>query len=856
MNIQFNNNKSSLPIDLYETQIQKSFEESNYLVLVADPGVGKSTRVPSMLLKKLVKNNEAKQILVLQPRRIAAKSIASRIANEENWTLGEEVGYQVRFDTKCRDNTPIKFVTEAILLQHLQNQESLKHIGAIVLDEFHERSLYSDLCIALTKELIDLGHDLKLLVMSASMDAKSVSSYLDQCEILHIENKHYPIDIKYSNKNLGLRFTEEHLLLIKQLILDFLSNNTQNHVLVFLPGKYEIEKCLEYFSFLKERKTLSLCALHSDIDLKIQTSVISDNSSQKIIFSTNISETSLTIESLSFVIDSGLQRISSFNPKLYTKSLDLKRVSRASALQRAGRAARQGPGQCFRLWTKLDEMGLPDYEVPEVLRADLSDTLNFLSSWGVSEWTNFSWYQLPTTEQFDSAKKLFSLLGAFESKNLDLTKKDFQNLSALPCEIFQAYFLSLSRYFGVEDLACMYVAILQEKKPRIHLQDFSKSQENDLQCILDLFDKSILPKSYEQIIKKVAKQIVQRLSQIAPIKDEYILDQVSRLQQKYVVKNNKVESKYVDQLIRDLFLISHLHLLSRRRANDKHKAKNVFGYGLSISTESALSSNSEYFLAIDMHQISGIADISVKSALNIAVDLSSIEYLFSDKILDSVQLEVDENHKMKERVHRKIFELEIGKEFFRPVNLEKQLGYLKQYALSNWPEILVRNQSLNSLYARINFLLNDDFEFTTDFKSEDFISEFLNHCLFSIKSVSELWDLDCRVYFSNLAQSEDLKALNKYAPEYLVSANKNFKINYSGEQAPFVEMKIQDAFYWKENPTVGRNKCPICFVLLAPNYRPTQITRDLKGFWSGSYAQVRKELKARYPKHDWPEKVE
>jgi ATP-dependent helicase HrpB len=413
-----------LPIDSYLPEITAALRASRSLVIVAPPGAGKTTRVPVAMLRDGVVEGEHRNIVMLQPRRVAARAAAARIAQENGWELGREVGYHVRFDRKIGRETRLRVLTEGILNRQLLDDPFLEGVGAVVLDEFHERSLHTDVAIALLREVQEtVREDLKIAVMSATLEAEPVARFLGGCPIVRTEGRTFPIDVRYAPALRG----DEEIAAVEE-VRKVLSGETANHgrdarapsgkdVLVFLPGAEEIRRVMRGLEPLAEREDLVIAPLHGSLTGEEQDRAIRPDprGRRKVICATNLAETSLTIEGVGVVIDSGLARVAGYDAERGLDKLEVRRISRASATQRAGRAGRTGPGVAIRLWSEKEWERMSDFELPEVRRVDLCATVLELHAWGKSDPRAFGWYERPDESILSAAEGLLAMLGAIDA---------------------------------------------------------------------------------------------------------------------------------------------------------------------------------------------------------------------------------------------------------------------------------------------------------------------------------------------------------------------------------------------------------------------------------------------------------
>jgi ATP-dependent helicase HrpB len=400
-----------LPIDASLPEIIAHLRESRSLVLVAPPGAGKTTRVPPAILRANLLSPEHPNLLVLQPRRVAARTVAARIADENNWKLGNEVGYHVRFDRMMGKNTRLRVLTEGILTRQLLDDPYLDGVGAVLLDEFHERSLHTDIAVALLREVQQtVRPDLMLIIMSATLEAEPAAAYLGNCPIVRAEGRTYPIEISYApspqNSLVDRMVASVHGILARPA-------HKSGDVLAFLPGADEIRRAQRQLE--GQHDDCLILLLHGSLPAEEQSRALRPSNQRKVILATNIAETSLTIDGVRTVIDGGYARVASYDPDRGLDRLDLQRISKASATQRAGRAGRTAPGTCIRLWSQKEQNALEDFDLPEIKRVDLSATVLALHAWGKPDVRKFGWFEAPDEETIAAAERLLAMLGALDT---------------------------------------------------------------------------------------------------------------------------------------------------------------------------------------------------------------------------------------------------------------------------------------------------------------------------------------------------------------------------------------------------------------------------------------------------------
>jgi ATP-dependent helicase HrpB len=408
--------QSDLPIWEIHEGILAALRAGNRVVLVAPTGSGKTTQVPQMLLDAGLAG--AKKIVVLQPRRVAARTVAARVAWERQKPLGQEVGYQVRFDDQTSLGTRISYVTEGILLRWLQDDAALAEIGIVLFDEFHERNLFSDVALGLVKQLQSTTRpDLKVAVMSATLEAEPVADYLENCPILISEGQSYPVAVRHLDCHDERPITEQAADMVERLV----NSGAEGDILVFMPGMAEINGTINALRAARTHERLAFIPLHGDLPPEEQDIAFLPNALRKIVVATNVAETSVTIAGIRHVVDSGLARVARYDADRGINSLLLEQISRASAEQRKGRAGRTAPGTCWRLWTESGHLNRPERNTPEIQRSDLAEVVLLLHSLGIRKAAGFDWLDKPDPAAVDRAEKLLHLLGALDDQTEGLT---------------------------------------------------------------------------------------------------------------------------------------------------------------------------------------------------------------------------------------------------------------------------------------------------------------------------------------------------------------------------------------------------------------------------------------------------
>lgn len=803
--------KPTLPIDSALPGLLENLSNSSALVLSAAPGAGKTTRLPPELLKITKKS-----VWVLEPRRIAAISAAQRIAEENGWELGNQVGYQVRFENRSSRHTRLLFLTEALLMRKLLRDPDLQEVGCVVLDEFHERSLHVDLAIGALKELQQLSRpDLKIVVMSATLNSAPLANFLNGAPTADIPGKLFPMEVRYESKAQILRPGPDFTDRIKKLVVKAAVENAEGDILCFLPGRGEIERIRSELSNWAEGAGFSVFTLHGQLSLQEQKQTLEPlRGRRKIILSTNVAESSLTVEGVRVVVDSGLARISQMHPRTGFESLDLVRISKASATQRAGRSARTGPGVVYRAWMPYDEFSMKEFEIAEIQRSDLSETLLLLSAFGVTNFESFSWYEPPPPRALEQAK---SFLFALEAIRQDGTLTPLgQTLRDFPVHPRLAKLLLIGKELGIGSFACELAALLSEPGARTGGR---LDAENDLWLRWEEWKRN--PRG--PAVARAASQLKTLLG-----------------------NEPEVHRSGLEKFMPALLLAAYPDRLCRRRKAHEPQAKMAGGRGVKLHPDSSVRA-SEYFVAIEVSEGRDASETLVYQAVGIPEEL--IEEKISAKAAKRLEWDPEKN-----RFYTVEFRdwngLAIGREHRRPAESSEIEGQLAGVALERFDQILAGNEELGFWFSRLKFL--HKFDAKWPLPSPEQVREALELASFGENALSAVIQKDLVSFFETLLPEDQRAALAKECPSsWQVPSGSRLRIQYSAEQGAQVEVRLQELFGLKIQPKVAGQ--PLTLVLLAPNYRPVQVTRDLESFWRNAYPEVRKEMRARYPKHSWPD---
>ena len=826
-----------LPVDDFLPDIERKMSEGTNLVITAAPGAGKTTRLPPALL-----NVVSKKIIVLEPRRMAAIAAAHRIAEECGWTVGEEVGYQVRFANKTSAKTRLIFMTEALLARQMLDDPELADVDLVILDEFHERSMHVDLALGLLRELQELGRDIKLLVMSATLEAEKISAYLGNCPIINVPGKLFELEVVYQKNSQHLQTFPQFYDNLFQTIKEAQAKAHNKDILVFLPGVGEIDRTRETISAWADSKNIDLVVLHGSLGLDDQRKALQKGSRQRIILSTNIAESSVTLDGVNTVIDSGLAKNMKQDYRTGFSRLELTRISLSSAIQRAGRAARQFPGVAYRLWNKMDELSFTKSEIAEIQRVDLTESLLFLAAQGVSDFQNFSWFEKPNPIAINKALQYLQLAGALE-KNNKITEDGKRILHfPLPVRLAKLMLVSLER--GSAELGSDLTAILQERDflRRDSISSFlGDKTECDVTVRLDILHQ------YRRSAKAPREASFYGLQTT-----EQAAKQILSLARKMkAVSNNKAEEEKSE--LRTLLLKAFPDRLCRRRGSSE-RALMVGGRGVKLQPESLVKS-SEFFVALNGVEGNSDAETLVSLACGFSKEFILSHFKEDIKRIRDVTF-LEEKGQFFIREYKSLFGLPLEEPSLLPASQQDVAEKLPQVLVEKWDLVLKNNENLAHWWTRVEFYRRHE---GLDFEAqvEQLKLEAFNQACMGENKMQSVFEKDLVFFFENVFPQNFVQTLRKELPDRIeVPSGSRIKIFYPEDKPPYLEVRIQEVFGLQETPKVLFGKIPVTFHLLGPNFRPVQVTSNLESFWKNGYPEVRKELRIKYPKHQWPENPE
>ncbi|RKH24868.1 ATP-dependent helicase HrpB [Corallococcus praedator] len=835
----------ALPIDPLLPDIVSTLRSARSLVLEAPPGAGKTTRVPRALLEAGL--GQGKEIVVLQPRRLPTRLAAQRVSEEIGERVGETVGYQVRFEDVRGPKTRMSFVTEGVLGRRLLTDATLRDVGIVVLDEFHERHLSADISLALLRRLQETTRpDLKLVVMSATLEAEPVRAYLGGAPSLRSEGRRFDVSVEYLSAPDERHLDQQVLSALKRLF----TQGVDGDVLVFLPGAGEIRRARDTCAEFAERHDADVLPLHGDLSPAEQDRAVRRSPRRKIILSTNVAETSVTIDGVAVVIDSGLARVASHSPWSGLPQLKLGKVSRASATQRAGRAGRTRAGHCVRLYTQHDFDGRPDQEAPEIRRTDLAETVLSLRASGVKDLTTFPFFEAPPAPAMEAAETLLRRLGAVDSggKVTDVG----QRLLRFPVHPRQARVIVEGERRGVGADAALLAALMGERdirrEARANLGGGGRaaaivSGPSDLLELLERFREAgrsgfssgrmqslSLDAGAVQSVERVQKQLRRN-----------VREQGSR----------PGRPEDVEQALMLSVLAGYPDRVARRR-RPRSPELLMFGGGTTSLSEFSVVQDAELMVAVDAEERPGRGAVV---RLASAVEAEWLLDLYPDALEEVDTLQWNPDSRRVERLTRLAYGNLMLEETRTPAPpSEEAARVLAEAALAAGPERFAEPEALEQWRTRVALLAKAFPEAGFPAVDANFLRDALASLCVGARSFSDLEGVSLLDALYTRLTQEQQRLLANHAPERVtLPGGRGVKVHYEPGKPPWVESRLQDFFGLAQGPSVGAGRVPLVLHLLAPNMRAVQVTTDLAGFWERHYPAIRKELCRKYPRHSWPE---
>ena len=800
-----------LPIDAVLDDLSRTLEAHNAAVLVAPPGAGKTTRVPLALLD--APWAKGKKIIVLEPRRIAARASADRMAKSLGERAGETVGYRVRFGSKISRATRIEVVTEGIFTRQILDDPELSGVAAILFDEFHERSLDADMGLALARDAqLGLREDMRILVMSATLDGARVAKLLGDAPVVESEGRAFPVETRYLGRKMDAPIERQMAEAIAAAL-----RADSGSVLAFLPGAAEIRRTQNFLAERVQDASIEIVPLFGALDAAVQDRAISPapKGMRKVVLATSIAETSLTIEGVRIVVDSGLARVPRYEPDIGLTRLETVRAARAAVDQRRGRAGRTEPGVCYRLWDEPQTASLAPYTQPEILSADLSSLVLDLAQWGVADPSALSFLDPPPQPAWKEAKSLLSELSALDGDGRITAEGKSLRALALPPRL--ARMIVDSHRAGSGEEAAEIAAILTERG--------LGGDGADMEHRRDQFrrDRSPRAASARDLARRWASQVA------ASEKPGQQEDLSTGLMLAYAFPDR----------------------VARNRGNGSFVLAN--GRGAAVEQTSSLA-RAPYIAIGEMTGTAASGRILL--AAQIAED--DIERHFAEHIDTTDEISFDRGAMaLRARRKRVLHAITLSEATLAVSPSEDTARIFADGLIAAGLDRLPWSKAAKQWRDRVMFLRKAEGDSWPDLSDDGLIArrdDWLVPALYDKIALKDISAGDLSDALMALLPWDMRARLDREAPTHFEAPTGSvLAIDYEAEQGPTIAVRLQELFGLNTHPSIAAGKVPLVLELLSPAQRPVQVTRDLPGFWRGSYAAVRSDLRGRYPRHPWPE---
>ena len=841
-----------LPIYEIEPDIVARLKTDRRLILSAPTGSGKSIQVPQMLLEHGFLDRG--QVVILQPRRLATRLLAARVAEERHSPLGREVGYQIRFENVTSSETRIRYVTEGVLLRQMVQNPKLPGVSALIFDEFHERHLYGDITLARALDLQERERpDLLILVMSATLNADLLEDYLKPCSILTSEGRIFPVEIRYAAQPSyvsKIPVWEE----AAEAFSRYLRSGGSGDVLVFMPGSYEIAQTIDALRRCGESKEFVLLPLHGELPPRDQDAAVARYHQPKVVVATNVAETSLTIDGIRCVIDSGLARIPRYDPYRGINTLTIEKISRAAADQRAGRAGRTAPGMCLRLWSEREHGDRPAQELPEVKRLDLAEVVLTLKAADVVDLRKFRWLEPPEERSLAHAEELLTDLGALVAELLSITPLG-RRMLAFPLHPRYARMLLAAQDYGCVYHAALVAALTQGRDLLLRNVDRETTR-----CREDLLGDK--PPSDFWLLMRAWKHAAQNdfrletcrkfgVHALAARQVEPLLEHFLAIAEREGLNVKPGELR--DEALQKCILIGFSDRLARRLDEGTLRCDLVHGRRGTLARESVVQ-HSPILVAAEVREIEG-RDKAVNTLLSLAtaVEPDWLRELVPDELQGVVSTSYDVASRRVYAEEKVVFRgLALYSKRVEPPPSDAAANLLAAEVIAGRLPLREWDHTVDQWIIRLNCLSRWCPELNlpplTDLDRHDLVAQ-LCHGAFCYKDIR---DLDVQPMVKSWLSTAQQALVDKHAPERLDLPNgRKPKVTYVADGPPFIALRIQELYDVTQTPRIGLGRIPVLLHILAPSMRPVQITQDLAGFWREHYPRIKQELQRKYPKHLW-----
>ncbi len=843
-----------LPVRDLEDDLAAAFRENSRLILEAPTGSGKSTQVPQILLEQgFCREGE---VVILQPRRLAARMLASRVARERGVALGDEVGYQIRFDRKASARTRIRFVTEGILLRQIMDTPGLPGVAAILFDEFHERHLFGDLTLARAVQVQEERRpDLKLAVMSATLDRTAIEAYLSPCRTLRSEGRTYPVETGYLLPSAKPHQHPPWELAARELDR-LVREGTEGDALVFMPGAYEIQRTLRAIEGCGSLKSFAAFPLYGDLPPNAQDAALAPCDRRKIVVATNVAETSLTIDGIRIVVDSGLARTARFDPHRGINTLLVEKISRASADQRTGRAGRTAPGHCLRLWTQDDHLHRPAAELPEIKRLDLAETVLTLKNSGIDNLETFPWVEAPEPVALERAQRLLRELGALEAGSGRLTETG-RAMAAFPVHPRYSRMLIAAREYGCVPEIALIAALTQtrdllerrvgERTEARRDDRLGEETESDFFAQIRAWNHAAKHRFSVDECREVGVHagVARQTAQVY----RHFLG---------IARNTDPDTKEhraPSEAVRRCLLLGFSDQVARRAARGTAQYEMVHGRRGALARDSVVR-DAPLLVASEVREVQTGgrgSEVAVRLGLATAVAESWLEELFPGDCRTERVVRFDPSTRRVVGEEQRFFrDLVLHTKPVEEPPLEEAAFLLADEVLAGRCPLKHWDYAVEQWIARLNRLAAWMPELELPPIAPDDRKALIEQIVYGARGYKEIKDRPVLPTVKGWLAPEQEALLDHYAPQTVaLPRGRKVKIVYSESEPPVLSARVQDLYDLEENIRIADGRVELLVHVLAPNQRPVQITSDIAEFWKTSYPSIKKQLQGRYPKHEW-----
>jgi len=863
-----------LPIYDIESDIIARLKSDRRLILSAPTGSGKSTQVPQMLLRHGMLGHG--QVVILQPRRLATRLLAARVAQELGVQLGQEVGYQIRFENVTSAKTKIRFVTEGVLLRQMIDDPQLKGVSVLIFDEFHERHLYGDITLARALDLQEQQRpDLSIVVMSATLNAAELEKYLTErrspdrpvatdklqqladpeigvpgCSVLSSEGRVYPVEINYAAQP---SYNDKRPVWEQaaEAFSNYVQSGGEGDVLVFMPGGFEISQTLEAIRHAPGSKGFILLPLHGELEPRAQDAAVARYEQRKVVVATNVAETSLTIDGVRLVIDSGLARIPRYDANRGINTLLIDKISQANADQRAGRAGRTAPGVCMRLWSRDEHSHRPAQELPEIKRLDLAEVVLTLKAAGVEDLRKFRWLEKPDEISLTHAEELLQDLGALD-KNNSITPIG-RKMLAFPLHPRYARMLLAAQEFGCVHQACLVAALTQGRD--LLLRNCGKDVDSAREDLLGekaTSDFWILMRAWNYAAQNQFRLDACRKLGIHAVTARQVgplLEQFFRIAKSEGLDTKPHEVK--DEALQKCILIGFSDRVARRLDQGTLRCELVHNRRGVLARESVVG-HSELIVVAEVREVEG-REVNTILSLATAIDSAWLREFFPGDIESDLHVQFDAQQKRVVAAELLKFRgLALSAKRIDPPPADAAARILTDEIIAGRLPLPNWDHSVEQWLARLDFLCANCPELQLPPFTDDDKTHVIGQLCLGAVSYKDIKEREVKPVVMSWLSAAQKELLDKHAPERLSLPNdRTPKVVYEKGKSPFISLRIQELYEVNQTPKIAMGRVPVTVHILTPGMKPIQVTQDMPNFWREHYPKIKSELARKYPKHVW-----